>query len=205
MQNDKITVLVMIVGTILLLSNCEMSSSKNAKGKTDTVIAQEDGVKDYLAEGMNIALRTKALLGKNLMSAIQTKGTDKALEFCNVKAIMLTDSMGVNLNARIRRVSDKIRNPENAANEDELSYIKSAKSAIEENMEAWPELHEYDDSMIGYYPIMTNAMCLQCHGKPTEDINEQTLAVISERYPNDKAINYLPNELRGIWVVEMDK
>ena len=52
---------------------------------------------------------------------------------------------------------------------------------------------------------MTNIMCLQCHGKPDKDILPNTLTKIGSLYPEDKAIGYGVDELRGIWVVEMDK
>jgi hypothetical protein len=48
-------------------------------------------------------------------------------------------------------------------------------------------------------------MCLQCHGKPGTDISEATTAKLRQLYPNDKATGYGINELRGIWVVEMNK
>jgi Protein of unknown function (DUF3365) len=59
--------------------------------------------------------------------------------------------------------------------------------------------------MTGYYPILTNAMCLQCHGKPNVDISITTLDKIHALYPDDRATGYVVNELRGLWVVEMDK
>jgi hypothetical protein len=58
--------------------------------------------------------------------------------------------------------------------------------------------------MIVYYPILTNAMCLQCHGKPEEDIKPSTLSKLHMLYPQDKGVGYEENELRGIWVVEME-
>lgn len=159
--------------------------------------------KDNIKKGLNIALATKAVLGKNLLNAIKTKGTDQALSFCNERAIPLTDSMAVELDAKIKRVSDKNRNPNNAANESELAYIQQAKSEIAADGKASPQIQEIDNKTIGYYPIMTNDMCLQCHGKPTENIDEKTLEVIQSKYPKDKAIGYSRNELRGIWVIEM--
>jgi hypothetical protein len=48
-------------------------------------------------------------------------------------------------------------------------------------------------------------MCLQCHGKPGTDLSETTIAKLSQLYPNDKATGYGINELRGIWIVEMNK
>jgi hypothetical protein len=48
-------------------------------------------------------------------------------------------------------------------------------------------------------------MCLQCHGIPNNQILPTTLSKIKELYPTDKATGYGENELRGIWVIEMDK
>ena len=59
--------------------------------------------------------------------------------------------------------------------------------------------------MTGYYPITTQAMCLQCHGNPESDIAPETLSAIERFYPEDLATGYGENELRGIWVVEMAK
>ena len=59
--------------------------------------------------------------------------------------------------------------------------------------------------MIGYYPIITNQSCLQCHGNTKKDIKPKVLEKIDLLYPKDLAINYKNNELRGIWVIEMDK
>ena len=160
---------------------------------------------NYLKKGKEIALGTKAVLGKNLLTAIKTKGTDKALAFCNEKAIHLTDSMSVELNAKVKRVSDKNRNPNNLANADELAYINEAKSALKTNGKAKPKIQEVGDKVIGYYPIVTNKMCMQCHGNPEMDIDTKTFEIIKKRYPDDKAIGYTINELRGIWVIEMEK
>jgi pimeloyl-ACP methyl ester carboxylesterase len=156
-------------------------------------------------QGRGIALQTKAVLGKNLMNAIQSKGTDGALEFCSEKAFLLTDSMSRALEARIRRTSDRNRSSLNAASGDELSYIAQAKAAIINGEVVKPGMQERNGKYVGYYPIMTEAMCLQCHGKPGVDISANTIAKLRQLYPNDKATGYGLNELRGIWVVEMNK
>ena len=175
------------------------------KEKAELLKYSEESAVDYLKKGMTLALSTKAILGKNLLSAIKTNGADGAVTFCNEKAIALTDSMAQALNASIKRVSDNNRNPNNAANETELAYIQQAKSDIEENGKASPKVIEQNGKMVGYYPIMTNKMCMQCHGKPTLDITSKTLSTINTLYPEDKATGYLENQLRGIWVVEMER
>lgn len=153
--------------------------------------------------GKLMALATKATLGKNLMAALQNKGTDGALAFCNERAYPLTDSVAQLKNARIKRVSDKNRNPQNAANADELAYIQQAKEQLANGEEIAP-FFVADGLKRGFYPILTNQMCMQCHGQPQTDIAPSTMALISDLYPSDKAIGYGVNELRGIWVVEWE-
>ncbi|MGE0561693.1 MAG: DUF3365 domain-containing protein [Flavobacteriales bacterium] len=155
--------------------------------------------------GLKYAMGTKAILGKNLMNAIQTKGAEHAVDFCNIKAIPLTDSMSVEFGAKIKRVSDKPRNANNQANAEELSIIEELKVKIAKGEKLAPKVVEHNDKMVGYYAIETNKMCLQCHGIANVDVQAPTLAKIKTKYPNDKALGYKENEIRGIWVVEMTK
>lgn len=159
----------------------------------------------YGERGLKYALTTKAVLGKNLMGTIQKKGTLEALSFCNERAYPLTDSMAVVHNASIKRVSDKPRNPNNKANAEELGYINTFKQVVANKEEASPIVKEMDNKVKVYYPITTNTMCLQCHGKPNETIENSTLTKIKSLYPKDKAIGYNVNEVRGIWSITFNK
>ncbi len=155
--------------------------------------------------GLKYAMGTKAILGKNLMNAIQTNGTEHAVDFCNIKAIPLTDSMSVEFGATIKRVSDKPRNSGNQANIKELSFIEELKVKIAKGEKLSPKVIEHDNKVLAYYAIETNKMCLQCHGVSGTDVKTSTLAKIKTKYPTDKALGYKENEIRGIWVVEMKK
>ena len=159
----------------------------------------------YGERGLKYALTTKAVLGKNLMGTIQKKGTLEALEFCNVRAYPLTDSMAVVHNASIKRVSDKPRNPKNKANSEELEYIKTFKTLVASEKEISPIVKETEDDVNVYYPIVTNSMCLQCHGKPETNIKPDLLKTLTLLYPEDKAKGYSENQVRGIWNVSFKK
>jgi cytochrome c553 len=160
---------------------------------------------NYEELGAKYAMTIKGILGKNLLEAINTKGTDEALVFCNMRAIPLTDSISVANNVKIKRVSDKPRNSQNQASSTELAYIETAKMALEKGEKPKPKIQEVKGKMIGFYPIETNKMCLQCHGKPGTDIKVSTIEKIGKYYPMDKAKEYAENQLRGIFVVEMNK
>ena len=170
-------------------------------GKEYKVAATE---KSHAEIGLEYALETKKLLGKNLMGTIQQKGTLEALAFCNHQAIPLTDRMASKYNAKIKRVSDKNRNPNNKANAEELDYIAQFKKELAANQEIKPVVLEKGNTIQFYYPIETNTMCLQCHGKP-DQIQPAVLAKTLQLYPKDLAVGYSENEVRGIWSITFNK
>lgn len=155
--------------------------------------------------GLTYALATKAELGKKLIGTIQKKGTLEALEFCNANAYQLTDSMSIVSKANIRRVSDKPRNPKNIANAKEYQYIQEFKTKIANNEDPQPIVIDKGNMVNFYYPIVTNELCLQCHGQPTEEIQPKILKSLKTLYPDDKAIGYGTNEVRGIWSISFNK
>ena len=107
--------------------------------------------------------------------------------------------------AIIKRVSDKNRNPNNKANAQELDYISLYKQILKNGEEPEPIVVEENKKVNFYYPIVTNAMCLKCHGTPGKEIQRETYDKIKELYPNDKAIGYDVNEVRGMWSISFDK
>lgn len=167
-------------------------------GLTDSLSANTPKSKSDI--GLEYALETKKVLGKNLMQAIQSQGPLHALEFCNTRAIPLTDSMAQHYATSIRRVSDKPRNPDNEANAEELKYIELFKKQVAAGQDPLPVVLERQGIAQFYYPIVTNSMCLQCHGKST-DLKPEVAQKIRSLYPADKATGYSENEVRGIWSV----
>lgn len=185
---------------VLIWSNC--TNAPDGHNQNESV--PPNAVESPVVQGKELAQATGRVLVQNLIKAIGESGPERALEFCNIQAYPLTDSMSTVLNANIKRVSDQARNPNNRANEQELAYILQAKQELAQGKSLNPQMHQANGKNVGYYPIVTNQLCLQCHGKPNEDIQEGTLKKLATLYPEDQAKEYGPNELRGIWVVEMD-
>jgi len=158
----------------------------------------------YSAIGLAYANEAKSLLGKHLKQAIQEKGTIGALRFCNVQATRITDSISLMRNAIIKRVSDKTRNPDNQANAMELQHIAAFKEMVTSKKNVEPIVQFQNGEVTVYYPITTNALCLQCHGTPERQVLGETLSVINTLYPEDKAIGYGENEVRGIWSINFE-
>ena len=56
-----------------------------------------------------------------------------------------------------------------------------------------------------YKPIKTGMpTCLKCHGSSAE-IESKTLALINEKYPDDKAVGYSQGDLRGMWKIKFSE
>lgn len=152
-----------------------------------------------ILRGNSISTKMQHVLLQNVSEAIQKGGTEYAVDFCNVNAIPLTDSIVNDLNAYIQRLSDKNRNPDNAIQTqmDSIAWEKiiSEKTAfIQQNKSG--EIFYYKPILVGM------PTCIKCHGGKT-DIPESTKNRIAQRYPNDKAIGYRMGDLRGMWKIKL--
>ena len=183
-------VLVGILSVFLVQCNKE-------SGNKGIIPERKEEIKSLTKEDFkNIAEQTKKNLVGNLTKQISENGAEKALEFCNVNAIPLTQKLEAENGVMVKRVSDKNRNPDNAANETELKIIEQFKTQLAKK----EELKATMENGVFYAPITTNAMCLQCHGSEKE-MKPEVLAKIKSFYPNDKALGYKENELRGLMVI----
>lgn len=202
--------IIVVILTVFSLYSCKdntrtktISIEKNEPLKSEeenTLTRSASDTIDYVNRGLEYALSTQAILGKNLMQAIEKGGTVEALAFCNEQAYPLTDSMAVVHNVRLKRVSDQPRNIENIANTEELNYIENYKKSIANQVSPEPLVINSGTDIKVYYPLVTNAVCLQCHGKAS-NIEARTRKKLTILYPKDKALDYDVNELRGIWRV----
>lgn len=181
----------------ILLSALIISCNSNQKNTVSPEVYSE-----YTQKGNEISGNAQGVLLANVGSAMQKGGPEYAIEFCNLQASALIDSLSKANNCTISRVSAKNRNPgNNLKNEKEKQlwdhYAEKLKSG-----NASDTLLRSENALVYYKPIKT-AMpaCLKCHGVPGEDIQSATYQKIRELYPNDKATGYDLNEFRGMWKI----
>lgn len=154
---------------------------------------------EYLDLGNTLSDQLQKELLENVSKAIQQGGTDYAVNFCNVKAIPITNSFSESYKIRAQRLSDKNRNPQNAIQTQEEF---SAWEKIKREKSHFVEQNAKGD--VYYYKPIAIKMptCLQCHGTK-ENISESTLKILTEKYPNDKATGYQMNNMRGMWKLKL--
>ncbi len=196
---NKVTIFA--VGAFLITALSCQKEQTNVTEKTTTEVRA--GKSEAIPDGeilKNYAVEAQQLLGSQLKQKIAEGGPENALEFCNINAIPLTDSISKKYDVRIKRVSDQYRNANNAANPSELAVITTYKAMLAAGKKPEGLLKD------GYYysPIVTNAMCLQCHGAPGKELAEKTHQKIKSLYPQDKATGYGVDELRGIFSIAVN-
>ncbi|MCO5234159.1 MAG: DUF3365 domain-containing protein [Chitinophagales bacterium] len=186
-----------ILGLIVLtLASC------NQKAKE---ISKEEKA-SYLMKGDSISTHAQKILLANVSQSITNSGVTGAIDFCNLNAMPLTDSVSSIYTASIQRLSDKNRNPNNAIQEEsdwkaweEIKLLMANKDIQEKHI-----IQQNGDNIYYYKPIVLGMpTCLSCHGQIDIDISSETYNNILSKYPKDKAIGYHLGELRGMWKIKI--
>jgi len=206
----KYILLITQITIVLLLTSCSSVNNDTEKQQKKSVdntkvsyVYQNDAqTKSIKNKGATIVKIATINLGKALNKAVKEGGAEKAIDFCNLNAMSITDSLANTEGVTIKRLAKKNRNPENETTPIESKiykqYIvewlsnKTLKSKIAINKDGHP---------VFYKPIIINKKCLTCHGIPGETMPENIASKIKELYPNDKAIDFKDKQPRGMWAV----
>jgi hypothetical protein len=180
----------------VLLFACGSKDSSQTTEKIDSV---------YLKKGNMIAKISFETISGELQKALADGGIENALRYCNERAYPITDSLAAANQVTIKRVSNKYRNPRNKADKMEEYLIKGFGIDLSEGNDLSPKVVLKDDSVIFYKPIITQALCLNCHGTPGKEITFSNDSLIQALYPRDKAVDYQVNQLRGLWRIGFKK
>ncbi len=156
--------------------------------------------------GEEIAGSAQNTLAKNLKNAMVNGGVKNAIGFCNIKAMPLVDSLSEAFGARIKRVSTKYRNPNDKPGELEQGILDAYATQLKDSSVLKSNVQMFDDFFLFTKPIMiSNPMCLNCHGSETNGMKKETKEFILSKYPEDKATGYELGELRGMWSITIPK
>ncbi len=162
---------------------------------------QQDNHPEMLKKGAEISEKLVKAITTKLNMEIQKNGLPGAINYCSLEAIPITDSISKMEQVEISRVSHKYRNPLNAANAREIEMIDEYISRHGKGELLTAQVVSEDGRLIYYSPIVLGSpMCLSCHGE-TEKIAIGVRDVLNEKYPDDKAVNFKFNEIRGMFKI----
>jgi hypothetical protein len=158
-----------------------------------------------LERGQAIAGQAFVLLSSNLMQAISERGITNALAYCSERAYPLTALVADTNQVRLQRLTHRPRNPTNAVPRGEGEILRQFQLALDRGERPMPLVRAgTGGNAVFYSPIvLTNPLCLQCHGTVGTDIQPATAALLAALYPNDQATGFKLGDLRGMWRIEM--
>ena len=152
------------------------------------------------------------LLGGTLKGKLQKEmKADKtalgAVAFCAKEAEALTKEVNAKLPtyATVRRTALKLRNPQaNGADALDIEVMKGYEESIANKSFSPKDIRvvEHEGVTRIYKPLLAKPVCLLCHGSK---ISPAIQAEITKHYPQDKAVDFAENSLRGVIVAEIAK
>ena len=184
----KISILLIV----LVAASCQ-KEQKISTVKLQEVISEDSATL--------ISAELKKVLVSQLTAKIGESGTAEAVTFCNIEALPLTKSVADKHGISVSRVSDQPRNQTNKASATEIEIIEKYKNLLKEKQQLQPTT----ENGFLYDPLVTNAMCLQCHGVPGKNIKPEVSAKLAALYPEDLATGYKENQIRGLVKVQLGK
>lgn len=142
-----------------------------------------------------------ASLRAKLQAGLQ-QGPVVAIEVCHREAPAIAAEVGAKYGLRLRRTSVRVRNTDNAPNASDQLILERLAARLGAG-ESAAQVEFIDDrgdaGTTLAKPLVTDALCLVCHGK---SISPEVSAAIRVRYPQDEATGFSLGELRGALLVE---
>jgi hypothetical protein len=158
----------------------------------------------YMEQGHQITQKAFDTLSQSLQKAIAENGMIEALTFCNVHALSITKSAASDEIVELKRTALRYRNPENAPTELERQILNGYLKSFDKGDVLQNQVLFMDGAVHFFRPIKLMPMCTNCHGTK-DNISPEVLSKINQLYPNDQAIDFYPNELRGMWHLKFRK
>jgi len=164
--------------------------------------AQKALMNEATLAGDQIATVAFQSLSGHLKGAMQSGGIVNALNYCNINALPLTDSLSNNFDVEIKRTSTKLRNQLNQADSLEIYMLDLYQQILKMKKPMVGKALLAKDQNVRYFaPIIIKSQCLSCHGTVGQQVSDSTYQLIKTKYPDDTATEYFEGQLRGIWSI----
>jgi len=168
----------------------ESAPTAQAEVKPEEKAPEAIDARRETADKADLMLRQR-LMGK-VMKTVKDEGFVSAVTVCHGEAEPMTREVGEEMNVKIGRVSDRLRNPNNVGPDWVAPLIAKADGKASYAVEG--------DALHVVKPLHIAENCLNCHGQ-TDQLAEGVAEALQKHYPKDKATGYKLGDIRGwVWV-----
>ena len=188
------------VSMLLVLLACSKEADKTGADQ----VARDKMEVEAQSAAISVIQQYSAQLKAELRKAMVEGGPEYAIQVCGQKAPELAAKFSKEGVLGIRRVSDKARNPKDAADSVQLAILKefaTIPKGTDLSKGIWHnrkggEWYSYHSG------IRTELICLGCHGQ-ADQLAKGVPEALAKFYPDDAATGYAPGDIRGMFVVDM--
>jgi len=169
---------------------------------SDEEKAMQSLMREVTLAGDKVATVSFESLSGHLKGAMSTGGVENAINYCNLNALALTDSLAQDFSVQIKRTSTQLRNPLNKPDSLEAYMLDLYEQILKMKKPMVGKAILTKTNEVRYFaPIMVKPQCLTCHGFVGHQVADSTYSLIKSRYPADEAVGYSEGQLRGIWSI----
>ncbi len=142
----------------------------------------------------------KVGLLQRLIDEVNKNGPVGAIRVCGDEAQAIARRAAEKHGVEVGRTSHRLRNPANAPRPWAKAYVETASGLPADEVGA--RFYDLGDRIAFMRPIHTGPLCLKCHG---ESLDPTVADALRRSYPEDRAIGFKENQLRGFFWVEARK
>jgi hypothetical protein len=156
----------------------------------------------YLDDARQVAASLPPKLLEVLVGEISKGGIENAISVCRERAPQMAKAASEKTGWAIRRVSLRNRNPKAVPDAWETGVLEDFDRRVAAGespaaLEKFEIITEGEQKVFRYMKALpTQELCLNCHGTP-ERLSPAVKAKLRELYPDDKAVGYELNQVRG--------
>ncbi|GAB1443855.1 DUF3365 domain-containing protein [Ignavibacteriales bacterium] len=191
-------IVILLFVSVLVLTGCvkKVEPKKDAKLENAKIVAGK-AAGEFMKELKSI-----------LVVEMKKGGPENALNVCSDTAQEFAKTYSVKKGMTVRRVSFMNRNEANVPDDAEVMWLKECENMMKaENFNKdtlFFRVERTANSRTLHLakPILLAEECVVCHGTE-EQIPKNIKKLIVEKYPDDKAVNFKPGDLRGLVTVKM--
>ena len=185
-------VIAALIGLVLSLMVGRVSHSQQSH--------QDSQFEQALLEARQLSKELAEKVRGLLLQEIERGGFENAARVCSELAQEITQQFNKRTRYYARRVSLRYRNPKNIPDDyeqrklEEFDFLNREKRLENEYVAV---VKEGDREYLRYMkPLVAIPLCLVCHG-PKENIPSEIKAILTEKYPDDRATGFFSGDVRG--------
>jgi hypothetical protein len=183
----------------ILLSACKKVPEKSPEEPLEVSVSDEE----LLLKADEVTALLQKRLGSQLKTAMQSGGPVAGIQVCQQIGQSLTNSINEKLDGvLVTRTSLRIRNPKNAPTTADRQVMEGwLKQVADTGGGKLPQneiVRRDDGSVVVYKPILTQQLCMKCHGEPAT-FTPELISLIKKHYPDDQATGFKEGSLRGVF------